>query len=60
MQGINVPEPLRKYIPGAPDFIPYTKDLPKDSTSQKVKGKPSAKPAATPSDVVKKIEDLKV
>ncbi len=38
-QGFKVPEPLRKYLPGAPDFIPFTKELPKDSTSQKVKGK---------------------
>jgi seryl-tRNA synthetase len=28
-----VPEPLRKYLPGAVDFIPFTKDLPKNSTS---------------------------
>jgi seryl-tRNA synthetase len=34
-----VPEPLRKYLPGASAFIPFTKDLPKDSTSLKVKGK---------------------
>lgn len=34
-----MPEPLRKYLPGAPEFIPFTKELPKDSTSQKVKGK---------------------
>lgn len=34
-----MPEVLRKYIPGAPDFIAYTKDLPKDSTSQKLKTK---------------------
>lgn len=33
-----MPEPLRKYLPGAPDFIPFSKDLPKDSTSQKAKG----------------------
>ncbi|CAD6501744.1 BgTH12-01993 [Blumeria graminis f. sp. triticale] len=38
-EGFNVPEPLRKYLPGAVDFIPFTKDLPKDSTSQKVKVK---------------------
>lgn len=37
-QGLRVPEPLRKYLPGAPDFIPFSKDLPKDSTSQKAKG----------------------
>ncbi|KAI9818574.1 MAG: Cytosolic seryl-tRNA synthetase [Pycnora praestabilis] len=37
--GINVPEVLRKYIPGAPEFIEYTKELPKDSTSQKSKSR---------------------
>ncbi|KAI7461318.1 Serine--tRNA ligase, partial [Hortaea werneckii] len=37
--GIKVPEVLRKYIPGQPDFLPYTKELPKDSTSLKAKGK---------------------
>lgn len=30
---------LRKYIPGAPEFIEYTRELPKDSTSQKAKAK---------------------
>ncbi|ODA83820.1 hypothetical protein RJ55_02336 [Drechmeria coniospora] len=34
-EGLRVPEPLRKYIPGAPDFIPFSKELPKESTSQK-------------------------
>ncbi|KAJ0117649.1 seryl-trna synthetase [Diaporthe amygdali] len=37
--GLKVPEPLRKYMPGAPEFIPFTKELPKDSTSQKQKSK---------------------
>lgn len=36
-EGLNVPEPLRKYIPGEPTFIPYSKELPKDSTSNKQK-----------------------
>lgn len=35
IQGFKVPEPLRKYLPGAPEFIPFTKELPKTSTSQK-------------------------
>lgn len=35
--GLKIPEPLRKYIPGEPDFIPYVKELPKDSTSNKKK-----------------------
>ncbi|KAM4055972.1 tRNA synthetase class II core domain-containing protein [Hirsutella rhossiliensis] len=35
VEGLRVPEPLRKYLPGAPDFIPFTKELPKESTSQK-------------------------
>jgi seryl-tRNA synthetase len=39
-EGFKVPEPLRKYLPGAPDFIPYTKELPKDSTSQKLAKRP--------------------
>lgn len=33
--GLVVPEVLRRYIPGAPEFIPYTKELPKDTTSAK-------------------------
>ncbi|KAK2598987.1 Cytosolic seryl-tRNA synthetase, partial [Conoideocrella luteorostrata] len=34
-EGLRVPEPLRKYLPGTPDFIPFAKELPKESTSQK-------------------------
>jgi seryl-tRNA synthetase len=30
---------LRKYLPGEPAFIKFTKELPKDTTSQKAKGK---------------------
>lgn len=37
--GIEVPLVLRKYIPGQPEFLPYIKELPKDSTSLKAKGK---------------------
>ncbi|OKL61959.1 Serine--tRNA ligase, cytoplasmic [Talaromyces atroroseus] len=51
--GFNVPEPLQKYIPGAPTFIPYTRELPKDTTSAK-KGKSGAAGAA------KQLENLKV
>ncbi|RKF62984.1 Serine--tRNA ligase, cytoplasmic [Erysiphe neolycopersici] len=36
-EGFSVPEPLRKYLPGAVDFIPFSKELPKDSTSLKNK-----------------------
>lgn len=45
-----MPEPLRKYLPGAPEFIPFTKELPKDSTSQKVKGRveKAPKPVVAP------------
>ncbi|AGO10367.1 AaceriABL088Cp [[Ashbya] aceris (nom. inval.)] len=35
--GLVVPEVLRKYIPGEPEFIPYSKELPKNSTSNKRK-----------------------
>jgi seryl-tRNA synthetase len=65
--GFNVPEPLRKYLPGVPDFIPFTKELPKDTTSQKAKGKveKASKPKVVPVDggateVVEKLKDLKV
>jgi hypothetical protein len=35
-------------MPGAPDFIEYTKELPKDSTSQKAKAKRETDLAAAP------------
>ncbi|CAN3359067.1 serine--tRNA ligase, cytoplasmic [Diutina catenulata] len=34
-EGLKVPEVLRKWIPGEPEFIPFVKELPKNSTSQK-------------------------
>ncbi|KAI0379967.1 seryl-tRNA synthetase [Hypomontagnella monticulosa] len=37
--GLRVPEPLRKYLPGAPEFIPFAKELPKDTTSAGGKAK---------------------
>ncbi|KAG0124138.1 hypothetical protein HOY82DRAFT_543843 [Tuber indicum] len=40
-EGINVPEALRKYIPGAPEFIPFSKELATNSTSMR-RGKPKA------------------
>ncbi|PKY05348.1 seryl-tRNA synthetase, cytoplasmic [Aspergillus campestris IBT 28561] len=58
--GIIVPEPLRKYIPGAPEFIPYTKELPKDSTSHKVKGRQIPKPVSDAEEATKKVQNLKV
>ncbi|QEU58683.1 Ses1 [Kluyveromyces lactis] len=36
-EGLKVPEVLRKYIPGEPEFLPYVKELPKNSTSNKKK-----------------------
>lgn len=35
--GLKIPEVLQKYIPGEPDFIPFVKELPKNSTSTKKK-----------------------
>lgn len=35
--GLKIPEVLRKYIPGEPEFIPFVNELPKNSTSQKKK-----------------------
>ncbi|KAJ6096778.1 Serine--tRNA ligase cytoplasmic [Penicillium sp. IBT 16267x] len=54
--GIEVPEVLRKYIPGNPEFLPYVKELPKDTTSQKVK----AKQTKGTDEAAKKMQDLKV
>ena len=47
-EGLNVPEVLRKYIPGQPEFLPFVKELPKDSTSLKAKGKAEMKGGAAP------------
>lgn len=47
--GIEVPEVLRKFIPGSPDFIPYTKELPKETVSQKKAAKPKEKAGGAPS-----------
>lgn len=30
-EGLVVPEVLRKYIPGEPEFLPFVKEAPKDS-----------------------------
>jgi len=34
-EGMNVPIPLQKYLPGTPEFIPFTKELSKESTSMR-------------------------
>lgn len=52
VQGIEVPEVLRKYIPGQPEFLPYTKELPKETTSSKKAKKVDA--------TTEKLEKLKV
>ena len=71
--GFEVPEVLRKFIPGAPEFVPYTKELPKESTSSKKKEGPKPKekggaPAGGPKHeaqpnakaVADKMKDMKV
>ncbi|KAK9352775.1 hypothetical protein V1505DRAFT_341977 [Lipomyces doorenjongii] len=35
--GLKIPEVLRKWIPGEPEFVPFVKELPKNTTSQKKK-----------------------
>ncbi len=79
--GVRIPEPLRKYLPGyveahslclgvantsdtgfrEPEFLPFTKELPKDTTSQKAKAKAEkgAKPkvVAAATQAVEKVAD---
>ncbi|KAF7957550.1 hypothetical protein EAE96_003127 [Botrytis aclada] len=66
-EGFNVPEPLRKYLPGAPEFIAFSKELPKDTTSQKAKSKVEKAPkpkvapvGATPAEAAEKLKDMTV
>ncbi|CBF77842.1 hypothetical protein AN8867.2 [Aspergillus nidulans FGSC A4] len=58
--GFIVPEPLRKYIPGAPEFLPYTKELPKDSTSTKARSKPTTKSASGADEVSRNLKDMQL
>jgi len=54
-EGLRVPEPLRKYLPGAPEFIPYTKELPKETAAKKTakeKNVAKTKPAEAKQKVV--------
>jgi len=46
---------LRKYLPGAPEFIPYTKELPKETAAKKTakeKNVAKTKPAEAKQKVV--------
>jgi len=38
-EGFNVPEVLRKFLPGAPEFIPFVKEPPKEPAAPEPKGK---------------------
>ncbi|KAK8153977.1 seryl-tRNA synthetase [Phyllosticta citrichinensis] len=60
--GFTVPEVLRKYIPGQPEFLPFVRELPKDTTSAKAAGKAAGpKPkVAAPGEAADKLKDLKV
>lgn len=59
--GVHVPEVLRKWMPDEIAFIPYTKELPKDSTSNKAKGKATgAKPKVPPPENVAEMKMAQV
>ncbi|KAF2756050.1 seryl-tRNA synthetase [Pseudovirgaria hyperparasitica] len=60
--GLVVPEVLRKYIPGQPEFLPYVKDLPAATTSAKAKGEAGApkQKVAKPAEAVDKLKDLNI
>ena len=36
LQGMEIPEKLRPFFPGSPESLPYVKELPADTTSQKL------------------------
>jgi seryl-tRNA synthetase len=56
-QGMHVPEPLRRYMIGSPEFIPYTKELSKHSTSAKESRKANPGQAE---GVAQKMEQVKI
>ncbi|OAL19886.1 hypothetical protein AYO22_09413 [Fonsecaea multimorphosa] len=70
--GFEVPEVLRRYMPpGTPEIIPYTKELPKDTTSAKTKQPAKPKTGGAPEggpkrdmpaadNVADKMKDMKV
>ncbi|KAI9887768.1 MAG: Cytosolic seryl-tRNA synthetase [Watsoniomyces obsoletus] len=47
-EGLRIPDVLRPYLKNAPEFYEYTKELPKDSTSLKIKGKATEKGGPKP------------
>jgi seryl-tRNA synthetase len=56
---------LRKYLPGAPDFIPFSKELPKETAAQKktkeknaVKAKEAAAPKTVAGAAVDKVAEV--
>jgi seryl-tRNA synthetase len=53
-EGVVVPEVLRRFMPDEEEFIPWVRELPKDSTSQRVADKKAV------DTTKKKIENLKV
>lgn len=57
---MHVPEPLRKYMLGSPEFIPYTKELSKDSTSAKENRKKNPAPSGAAGGVTEKLEQVRV
>ncbi|KAL9045533.1 MAG: hypothetical protein Q9206_007277 [Seirophora lacunosa] len=60
--GLKVPEVLRKYIPGAPEFIEYTKELPRDTTSQRARGKAAGPKTKLPpaDEIADQVEKMQV
>ena len=58
-----MPDVLRRYIPGNPELIPYTMELPKDTTSAKAKGKALGPKAHLPppgEDTTDRVSNLKI